>query len=227
MRKVPYLIAVAMLTLFNVHQVNAQATYGQDVNGSALKASRYLDINGSPFLFDSWLPAMVQLENGQTYKLDVKYDLVADNLIFKDKNGDSLAFVLPIKEFKFTAGRDDKLTHSFKSGFPQTTGNTGKNTLYEVLFEGTTTLLKKQSKSIWEETTTYGTANRTKNISSKTIYYIVDESGIKPLKNQRKAVTSAFGSKSADVEKYIKENKLDVSKEEDLIKVFAYGNTLK
>jgi hypothetical protein len=222
MNTIKTLAAILIMLGLNVNRTHAQAIYGQDANGSPIKASRYLDINGSPYFSDSWMEGIVQLSNGQTYNLDIKYDLIADNLLFKNKTGDSLTFVLPVKEFKFK-----QLGHVFRSGFPATTNNTGKQSLYEVLYDGNPLLLKKRSKSIWEETTTYGTANRVKNISEKSFYYIFDGSTMKPLKNQKKAVLVAFGNKSDAVEAYIKDNKLDVSKDEDLIKAFAYYAGLK
>jgi hypothetical protein len=217
MTKIKLFAAFVFIVAFSLKRANAQAIYGQDVNGSPIKASRYLDINGSPYFSDSWMEGIVQLNNGQTYNLDIKYDLVADNLLFKNKTGDSLTFVLPVKEFKFK-----QLNHVFRSGFPSTSNNTSKQSFYEVLYDGNPALLKKQSKSIWEETTTYGTANRVKNISEKIAYYIYDGTNMKPLKNQKKSVLAAFGSKSAAIEAYIKDQKLDVSKDEDLVKVFAY-----
>ena len=215
------LIAIGLMTLCLSAEVKAQTTYSQDLNGSPIKVSRYLDIKGSPFLFDSWMPSLVQLENGQTYQLDIKYDLVADELLFKDKRGDSLNFVLPVKEFKFTApiGR----VYRFKSGYPATTPNTGKNTLYEVLYEGNPSLLKKTSKSIWEESTTYGTATRTKNISTKASYFTFDGSSMIPFKPQKKSLLALFSGKSTELEKYIKDSSLELSKDEDLMKVFAFA----
>jgi hypothetical protein len=222
MKQITYLIAFAMVTFFHLAQVNAQATYGQDANGSPIKVSRYLEVNGSPYLFDTWQKGLVLLSNGQTYKLDIKYDLIADNLLFKNKDGDSLTFVLPVKEFKFTEAGVNPQTHIFRSGFPQTAANTGKESLYEVLYDGVPALLKKETKTIWEETTTYGTANRTKNINTKIVYYVFNGTDMKLLKNQKKAVLSAFPDKLEELDQYIKSNKLDVSKEVDLIKLFAH-----
>lgn len=219
MKRTLFLIPVGILMLLLSEQVKAQATYSQDLNGSPIKVSRYLDVKGSPFLFDSWLPALVQLTNGQTYQLDIKYDLVADELLFKDKKGDSLNFVLPIREFKFTAPLEH--IYRFKSGYPPSVANTGKNTLYEVLYEGKYTLLKKISKTVWEESTTYGTATRTRNISSKNAYFIFDGSAMKPFKPQKKYLAPLFEEKSSILDQFIKSNNLDLNKDEDLIKVFT------
>jgi hypothetical protein len=215
------LIAIGIVTLCLSAKLEAQTTYSQDLNGSPIKVSRYLDIKGSPFLFDSWMPSLVQLENGKNYQLEIKYDLVADNLLFKDKNGDSLNFVLPVKEFKFTSptGR----VYRFKSGYPTTTPNTGKNTLYEVLYEGNPSLLKRTSKFIWEESTTYGTATRTKNISSKIGYFIFDGTSMKPFKPQNKHLASIFEGKSSILNQYIDDNDIDLNKDDDLIKVFTFA----
>jgi len=167
------------------------------------------------------MPVLVKLANGKTYQLDIKYDLVANELLFKDKKGDSLNFVLPVSEFKFT-GPLERI-YRFKSGYPPSGGNTRKNTLYQVVYEGKPTLLKKMSKTVWEESTTYGTATRTKNVGSKNVYFISDGGALSPFKPQRKSIFSMFNENSAELDKYIKENSLDLSKDDDLIKVFVHA----
>lgn len=227
MRRIKYLIAAALVFVFSSSHSYAQATYGQDVNGSPLKASRYVDINGSPYLVDTWKKGTVQLNNGQTYNLDIKYDLIADDLMFKDKNGDSLTFVLPVKEFKMDYfGNGALQTHTFRSGYPAAGGSGGgAETLYEVLYEGPLALLKKQTKSIWEETTTYGTANRTKNINTKTVYYLFNGKSLTPFRPQKKALLAALPEQADKMDQYIKSNHLDVSKDGDLVKVFENLNS--
>jgi hypothetical protein len=225
MKQLKYLVVLAIAFVFNLNHTYAQATYGQDVSGSPLKASRYVDINGSPFLIDTWQKGVVQLNNGQTYKLDIKYDLIADDLMFKDKNGDSLTFVLPVKELKLNYTENNKeQMHLFRSGYPAVASNSGPQTLYEVLAEGAWTLLKKQTKSIWEETTTYGTANRTKNISTKTLYYIYNGKSMAVFRPQKKALLAVLPEKAKEIDQYIKDNHLDVTKDVDLVKVFENLN---
>jgi hypothetical protein len=227
MSSIKYLITLAIIFAISLNNSYAQATYGQDVNGSPLKASRYVDINGSPYLVDTWQKGTVQLNNGQTYNLDIKYDLIADDLMFKDKNGDSLTFVLPVKEFKMDYFANGVLqTHIFRSGYPAAGGNGGAETLYEVLYEGPLALLKKQTKSIWEETTTYGTANRTKNINTKTLYYVFNGKSMTPFRPQKKALLAALPEHADKMDQYIKTNRIDVSKDGELVRVFENLNTV-
>ncbi len=225
MKNIKLLIVVFILML-SANRIKAQV-YGQDVNGSALREKRYLDVNGSPYLVDTWEKAVVQLNNGQTYNVDIKYDMIADNIYFRNKAGDSLNFAQPVKEFKIAYTLNNKAeSRLFRSGFPSTGGKTNQNSFYEVLYDGTTKLIKKDAKSIWEETTTYGTATKVKNITDHVTYFVARGDKIVLLKNDRKSVTEALNDKAADIEKYIKDNKLDAKKDDDLIKIFTYYNSL-
>lgn len=228
MKYTKLLMGIALVILFAQTQTKAQGMFTQDVNGSPIREKKYVDVNGSPYLIDTWEKAVVQLDNGQTYNVDVKYDLVADELTFRSNKGDSLTFVKPVKEFKLAYINNNKNeTHIFRSGFPSTGAKTTEKSFYEVLYDGGTKLLKKQAKSIWTESTSYGTATQTKNITPRTTYFVAKEGKMLPLKLDRKSVISALADKSSQVEQYIKENKLEVKNDEDLIKVFAYYNSLK
>lgn len=218
--------ASAMIVLLG-NNLQAQGLYAQDLNGSPIRTKQYLDINGSPYFLDRWEKGTVQLDNGQTYSLDLKYDLLADELLFRNKNGDSLNFVQPVKEFKLSYIDENKQqTHLFRNGFPSTGAKTNEKSFYEVLYDGGTKLLKRRAKSTWMESTTYGTANQTKNITERVSYFIVKQGKIMPVKNDRKSVIAALGDKSAEMDKYIKDNKLDVKQDDDLIKLVTYYNSL-
>lgn len=228
MKKMKWIVVVAMAALLTeAKTVNAQQYFAQDVNGQPLRTKRYLDVNGSAYLTDSWQKATVELNDGKTYNLDIKYDMVADNLLFKNKNGDSLAFTQPVKQFKIELLNDSRIgAHLFRSGFPSAGGKSSETTFYEVLYDGGTKLLKKRSKTVWEETNTYGSANINKNIIEKVLYFVDKNNQMIPLKNDRKSVLAVLSDKQADVDKYIKDNKLDVKQDADLAKVFEYYNSL-
>lgn len=201
--------------------------YAKDINGTPIRTSSYTDVKGSPYLTNQWVKGVVKLDNNQTYNLEIKYDMIADNLMFRTSENDSLNFVQPVKEFKLDYIADGKSqSHLFRSGFPATDAKTDNASFYEVLYDGGTKLLKRQAKTMWKETTSYGTPNNTMNITERITYFIFQSDKMLPLKTDRKSVISALSNKSAEVEKYIKDNKLDTKNETDLVKVFTYYNSL-
>ncbi|WDF55271.1 hypothetical protein [Mucilaginibacter sp. KACC 22063] len=205
----------------------AQTMFAADVNGSPIKVTKYTNINGSPYLSDSWQKGTVLLANGQTFNLDIKYDMIADNLLFKNKNGDSLNFVQPVKEFKIkSADNDDSQSKLFRNGFPSTNVKTSASSFYEVLYDGGTKLLKREAKSLWKESTTYATATETQNITQTTDYYIFKDGKMITVKPNKKAFLSALSNKTAELGKYVKDNNIDFKKDSDLIKVVSYYNSL-
>ncbi|WP_158828679.1 hypothetical protein [Mucilaginibacter lacusdianchii] len=227
MKKLSFLIGTLSCLLFVKNQAKAQTYFAQDLNGSPIREKKYTDVNGSPYLTANWEKATVQLSNGQTYNVEVKYDLVSDDLTFKSPKGDSLSFVQPVKEFKLSYINDNQpQTHLYRSGFPSTGGKTTERSFYEVLYDGGTKLLKKRAKSIWMETTTYGTATQTKNITDRTTYFAFKDNKMIPIKQDKKSVLAALSDKADKMEKYVKENKIDWKQDTDLAKVFEYYNSI-
>jgi hypothetical protein len=224
------IIAIWALLVFtcSVYKTKAQGLYAQDLNGSPIREKKYTDVNGSPYLSNNWEKATVQLANGQTYNnVEVKYDLVADDLTFKSPKGDSLSFAQPVKEFKLSYISDNQSqTHLYRSGFPATGAKTTDRSFYEVLYDGGVKLLKRRAKSVWMETTTYGTATQTKNITERVTYFAYKGGQMVPIKQDKKSILAALSDKSAQIEKYVKDNKIDWKQDADLVKVFEYYNSI-
>ncbi len=207
-------------------------TYAQAIiplkesQGMPLRSRSYAEIKGNPYLTDSWVKGIVKQSNGQVYKdIDLKYDQLEEQLIFKTSNGAELGFAVPIVEFKLSYEENGTpVTKVFRNGFAPFRGSTDK-TYYELLYDGTVKLLKKNIKQI-ESNRAYNSAVTTQKIVERTKYFYALNNELVEFKKDTKFLADAFGGKSTAVQQYIKDNNLDLKKDEDLIKVFAYFSTL-
>lgn len=224
----PFSLSLLLCLAFFANCLKAQEFYRlKESIGMPLRSRSYLEVKGTPYFVNEWSKGIVKQYSGQSIKdINLKYDQVEDELIFKDQNGQELGFAAPVIEFKIDYVLDGvKKTSLFRSGFEPFKGSNEKN-YYEVLLEGSVNLAKKNVKSIqlYRE---YNSATTTKSIISRTKYYFFITNKLTEFKRDTKSLQLAFGEKSSKILKYIEDNKLDLKNDDDLIKVFAYNSILK
>ncbi|WP_347157208.1 hypothetical protein [Pontibacter chitinilyticus] len=203
-------------------QISWAQTYLEEVGGRPIRIGQYVDVHGSPYLQDDWAKGTVQFANGKAYDgLDLKYDMVADMLLFKDDKGQTLEFVQPVA--KFTVETADGVK-TFQNGFPGEGTATDKS-YYQVLANGKATLLKRGAKVV-REAKQYNSATIEKNIMDIGAYYINKDVALHKIKNNEKAVLAELSDQAPALKEFIKANKLNLKEEEDLVKLVNYYNSL-
>ncbi|RYE27278.1 MAG: hypothetical protein EOP45_01785 [Sphingobacteriaceae bacterium] len=229
MKNYLYIFSILFLGIVFFTPISSKAQFLSDqVTGRPITAKSYTDIQGSPYLNDNWSKGIVKLNNGETYKdnLYLKYNLLNDELYFKGKNDETLAFVNGVKEFTInTNDKDGTLqeTH-YKNGFKNIPGYTD-NTNFEVLAEGTVTLIKKVSVFI-SETKEFNSAVTNKKFEQNSKYFILIGTTGKQIKNDKNSVLKILPDKQSEVESYIKKNNLKFKTDEDLSQTVKYYNSL-
>lgn len=201
----------------------AFAQYTEDFRAKTVLEKTYTDIKGSPYVFDDWSLGLVKMASGTTYKdLLLKYDQVANELIFQDKSGKSLGFADPVAEFKLI----DKSNayRLFRAGFKAVDSNSEK-TFYEVLYDGSTVLLKDPKKNIVEHRA-YNSSTAVKSIVETPAYYVLLNGTLVKFKKDKKSILSVLGN-SAQLEKYIQDQKINLKNDEDLAKLMLYYDSIK
>lgn len=219
MKKILFTL-IGTLSLFIVQaQVYRNVSAGGDRN--TIRAKRTDEgFEGSPYLFNDWQEAILKFGAGiEPSSSEIKYDLLADVLVLKGKDGEEYEFKDQPKEFLIIATNE-----VFKNGFTHVDKFT-ENTFYNVIYNGKTKFLKKTTKNVIESKG-YNTATITKKITDDSYYYIVkDENRPVKIKYNEKSILSVLGK--ADVLlPYIKENKIDVKSTTNLIKLLTYYDTL-
>ena len=196
-----------------------------------LKSARYTDVHGSPFFSDNWLDGIVKLADGKLYKdVKLKYDQVLDEVFFLGKNDAIMVFKSPVLEFKIvTVAVNGFLNEAyFVNGFAPIDGATEKSYYQKLIYENGSKLqlLKRTIKKIYESRV-YNSAITDKTIEPIVFYYISDgKKVLKRIKLDRKSIVKSIGDKQNELEKFMEANKLDLKKEEGLIKLITYYNSI-
>ncbi|SIQ72457.1 hypothetical protein SAMN05421545_1216 [Pontibacter lucknowensis] len=190
-----------------------------DYMGRPIMAKQYLDVKGSPYLDDEWQEGWVKLEDGKEYiGVRLKYDQVADELMFSNKKGEAQLFVQPVVEFEL-------MKRLFMRGY-EPVDATPLDAFYEVLADGPTQLLKRTTKTVHEEVP-YSSATKVRSIIEQQSYYLADREGkLTKLKKDKKSLIKAIGNRQTELEAYVKANRLDLRQEQDMTRLVTYYNNL-
>ncbi len=205
--------------------ITSQAQYMQDVNGKPLTSGKYVDVVGTPYLFENWTKGEVTLDNGKNHKdLDLKYDQIEGIVFFKGKNGADLGFTTPVKSFILypnNAAMSFILVPEIKEKEAE------KDPYFEVLSDGKKVKLLKKTMKVIREGNSYGSATVTKKFSENIAYYLLKADGTyTKIKKDKKSIAGALSDKSAEVEQYIKDNKTNFKEDSSVAAVVGYYNTL-
>ena len=202
-----------------------QGMYMQDVNGRPLLTSVYENVSGSPYLNPEWITGKVIMSDAKRYEgVNLKYDQINDDVIFKGKDGTALA-VDYVKEFKLAPYGEIADSTVFRSGFPAVKSNSAKS-FYEVLVDGKSKLLKKTIKTI-NTSREYNSATVDKTVVGTTNYYLVNQAGnIVFISKDKKSVLRELPGKETELNAFIASNKLNLKNDADLIKLIVYYNSL-
>lgn len=216
--------ALFIITLLNMNSLMAQEFFRlKESIGMPLRSRNYSNLKGTPYFKDAWCKGIIKQENGQNIKdIELMYDQLEDQLTFKDLAGNAMAFAVPVVEFKLLCD-NDKAT-LFRNGF-EPFKSSEKNTYYQVLYDGPISLLKKDVKTI-QQYREYNSATVTNTVIERIKYYVCSSPGkIVEFKRDGKALDLVFGERSPSVKKYIQDEKLDLKKDDDLIKAFAFNGS--
>jgi hypothetical protein len=189
----------------------AQGMFIQDINGRPIFENGYTEIEGSPYLKDAWARGTVKAKhNGKTYELaKMRYDAYKDELEYEE-NEKAYRFSGEITEFATTDG-------VFRNGFPVFESLTARS-FYQVVYDGKVKLLKRTVARVQTEKL-YSSATQTKRFVKEEFLYLLKNGVFTRLKKDKKALLEALGEKQDELEAFIKDQKLKLSKEEDILRV--------
>lgn len=207
--------------MLSIYELRAQIV--QDVTGRPLIPNRYAEIKGEIYFNENWLKGYVKSTDGKkndSYFLN--YDVIADQPVYL-LNSEVYTFVDPIVEFCLIDSKGISVV--FRNGFKPSSKTTDKS-YFEIIYDGNIKFLKKNIKNIIENRE-YNSATITKKITNSTLYFLIDRShNIFEVKRDVKSICGALG-KNEILSAYIKENKLDLKKDSDLVNAFTfYSSTI-
>lgn len=179
---------------------------------------KYEDIDGSPFYNNDWQHGSVKLESDVELKLDsCKYDIYVGKLMFLNNNN-PLYFSNPTDIESFNIGETKFIN--------QKSGNNNK--FYECIYCHKDLKLLKEYKCIFiEGRETDGIVPATKDKYTLNSYlYLKEKDSLIKIKQNKRFILKILKDKEDEIKRYIKENHLNLKKENDVINVFKFYFTL-
>lgn len=181
---------------------------------------------GSPYLNDAYqLGTIIKEGKSITNNVALRYNAYKDVIVGKmnmNDPEDKTQSVIKSEDYKVKIGADVFVAVNDKGGTEQTS-------YYQIIEEGDKAdLLKRHTITYTEKIT--ATTSMTRDVpptfKHKEVYYLYDGKKLTELSTSRKKLTKALGMDEKAAKKYIKENKINLKKENGLKRIFKYYNTL-
>jgi hypothetical protein len=214
----------AQTSMTRLSELNKGISSGEFIYGIPMEAGTVI---GDYYLDKKWNNANILLYQSETIieGYPVKYDVKNDLLEIKSRSGIK---VLEGKKIKNLVWVNSITTqpHYFVNGAEYRFENSKLLGLLEVLVDGDMPLMKRSEVSIKKPN--YNAAldvgSKDTKIYFKTIYLYARSKKLTVIKN-KEDVLNASGDRSAEVESFIKQDKINVNKEPGLKEVFEFLNT--
>lgn len=182
---------------------------------------------GDTYLDSKWNMGSVIIADKNTLVegYPMKYDIKAQNVEIKTATGVRLLDVKKVGQLVWL----DSLTrvpHYFVNAAKYKDDGVPMIGLMEVLVDGQKSLFKKTKLNVKQPTyvPALDAGSRDTEIYKKSAFYYNNGQDMVEIKSKKKFIDS-LGDDGAEVEKYMKENRLDAKSQGDLIRIFEYYNS--
>jgi hypothetical protein len=197
-----------------------------DLQGNSLLKQYDADVQGSPYLFDYWVPATITLSKGKIIgPVQVKLNIESSELYYRDSAGQTMT-PLPglVRKIQCVDIQSkDSTKYTFKSGFPAI-DQQNENYFYQSLSEGEVELVAKKYKYIRTVRDAY-TSESTKNFEEgSTLLYVYADGKMEAFQSTRSFVLSLFNDKTAAITRFMDDNRINLKKTPDVVKLFRFYN---
>ena len=236
MKRYLKIFLLLILPFFGSFQVSGQSITSQvstnfmveayNIRGRPIVNKDNNNVEGSPLLSDEWSKGTVYFRDGGIAKdIDIKFNLEKNELYF-NRSGELFLFNDPVLSFRIllqTEGNTDELL--FRSGYP-VNGRFSKETLYEVIADGSKFQLVNFRFSYPSDIYVYGsTGSKKKFTPSEEIYvYDVAFGKMTKVKRSESSVSDALPDLRAKINQLTAANKLKLKSNDDLKKLFDLLN---
>lgn len=193
---------------------------------STSSSRKNVKVEGTPYINDQFLPVTITSFEDKVFK--GRYNAFnGDFEVIDDTSGKSFVLNRTMENYEVAfVGTNTTyilLKHIHESG------EVTNDFFVKLTSNNDNLLLKKESVQFLGErvaTSTYDKARPAQYKRSKDTYYLKSGDEIKEVSTNKKDIAKLFPAHSKAILEYIKSEKLKTNKEEDLIKLFQYINTL-
>lgn len=227
--------SIVFVSLF--FTLNTQAQYqvlGSDelmikmrmkIGGNVLDKVTYKDIKGSPYLFPGFKPATIITHKDEAIVIPVRYDLYANEMEVKNESGIYAIAQPEIIKMIIT----DSLKFIY-CGFINSSEavDAGKYSYFILRSQGKCSLLIKKGIRLQdpEKPKLYQDARPAEFVFLRDSYYLKMGENAAVRINNKADVLAVMADKESQAGTFIKENRINLNKVEDLQKLTEYYNSL-
>lgn len=197
-----------------------------DVNGRPVE-NRYEGVNGIPYFTADYKYSIVTMQQGRKFSgVKTLLNLVTQELVFVSANG-QIASIEPgtVKEISFAdTTAQGIIPYLFQTGFPAVDKQTDKN-FYQVLIQGKCRLLRSMVKKITERNNELS-GEQSKEFETIANDYLFINGQMKRCRKDKDFVLGILADKQVLLNQFIADNKINCKKEDQLIRLLTYYNSL-
>ena len=236
---------ILFISLFIISYTSSFAQLGNSTSGSTSVtdvidpsyqntglryAERFKEVEGSPYLFDTWKSGELVTSVGKKVEgLTLKFDAYSNILVLQKEEEEVALMDGAISEFSlFDLEGKQMLFRKFPLG------KMGKQVFAQILFYGKLILVKHHKVSrVRKENNSggYGDAGNmkeTEHFSHTNVYYIKQKESdtFEPFKPNRKAMLKMLPDHQDEITSYMKKEKLKLKDDDEIIQLLQYYESL-
>jgi hypothetical protein len=221
----------------------ALKTYSQEIKSVHPDKPQYLEINqlnpeqiityniksgeliGTPLLSEDFMKGTIYFHTDRKVSdLMINYNIFTGELLYKKEGNTYEVNTSDVLYFTVNEPEENKIQMYQQEFIPQAS----RREFIQVLYEGNTMLYKRRVKEFQESDykNPYSDARRYDEYRDRTIYMVKLNRELKELKPRKKAVLELLNDQADQVGIFLKEEEINLNKEDDLIKLFDYYNKL-
>ena len=187
------------------------------------------NIKGTPFLTDSFLYSHVWLYDNKAYSAKARLNLLTQKLHFLNETGNEFTTTgETVKKVTFFADNNTQSTVLFtiSCGYPEIDNNSN-TTFYQQMSDGKVMLLKYISKILITHPAV-PSMPLYKEFEESEMYYLYNSvnKNIQKLKKTKDFILSFLVEKKEAIQAFIDSNNINLKRQQDLIKLLDYYNSL-
>jgi len=198
-------------------------------NSQAFEVEAYKDIEGTPYYFEKWQQGKVYSKNAEDEQ---------EQLYLLNFNGYTKSFEVRKDERFITLDEKfyEKITIEIEEEdvkktlvFKTNSHPIYKNRFMKVVFEGTDFFVIQdfQKRLVEREKKSYNSGTvKVQEFSNNPTYYLVKNKKAKSFKLKKKAILPLLKSQDGAMKSYVKNNKLKLNNESELIQIMSYYEQL-
>ncbi|MEM9824503.1 MAG: hypothetical protein AAF985_25680, partial [Bacteroidota bacterium] len=176
-------------------------------------------VGGSQFLSEDWESGLVLMPDNKAYGVEGRYDIHNDEMQILVEG--KVKVLQPHQIKAISLGNQIFVYRSF------TEGEAAQKGYFEILVEGKVSLFLRRTTKTKRANPhpVLGSVNDDfKVVTKESLYYRKRDKPLRYLKRKKKAVLTALSRKKKAITQLAKEERLNVKKTEDLIRLFSFYN---